>query len=153
MYLVVINKDNLPQDVVLVTADREKALAQFLETCGERLSNWDEYTADDKEALLDQGYELTGDNTAVVLIDTDGPTSDAEIAAEIADEVHYVWKELATVEGETEPRLLTPWGDPMAYEDPFDYLFDTVEAAREQKKEQAADEDWVLCMESLTRVS
>lgn len=79
MYLVMVNKDNLPQDVVLVTTDRDKATAQFLDTCSERLSNWDEYSPDDKEALLDLGYEHFGNNEAVVLVDTDGPTSDAEI--------------------------------------------------------------------------
>ena len=83
MYLVMVNKDNLPQDVILVTTDRDRATEQFLETCSERLSNWDAYTQDDKDILLDQGYELFGNNEAIVLIDTDGPTSDNEIAAEL----------------------------------------------------------------------
>jgi len=79
MYLVMVNKDNLPQDVILVTTDRDRATEQFLETCSELLSNWDAYTQDDKDILLDQGYELFGNNESIVLVDTDGPTSDADI--------------------------------------------------------------------------
>jgi len=68
-------------------------------------------------------------------------------------EVHYVWKEFAKVEAEDQPRLLTPWADPMVHEDPFDYLFDSVEAALEAKREYGAvDEDWVLCEQMLTPV-
>lgn len=83
MYLVMVNKDNLPQDVILVTMDRNKAQAQFLDTCSTQLSNWDAYTQDDKDILLDQGYERFGANEAILLVDTDGFTSDNEIAAAI----------------------------------------------------------------------
>jgi len=81
-----VNKDNLPQDVILVTTDLEKAQQRFLDTCSEYLSNWNEYSEDDKEELLDQGYEKIVGNGAVVLIDTDGPTSDAAIRGELTGE-------------------------------------------------------------------
>ena len=64
-------------------------------------------------------------------------------------EVWYVWKELVTVEGEDESRLLTPWSDPSLYEYPMDWLFESPEAAYASKEEQAPDEDWILCKETL----
>ena len=61
-------------------------------------------------------------------------------------EIHYVWKEWATVEGENKPRLLTPWANPDKYEFPFDFLFDSPETAIIGKKEwEAEEEDWILC--------
>ncbi|MHA2279688.1 MAG: hypothetical protein ACXAC5_02175 [Promethearchaeota archaeon] len=77
-----VNKENVLHDLILVTPHRDKAEAQFFDTCSALLSNWDEYSSDDKQALLDLGYEQTGDG-AIVLIDTDGITCDAQIAAEI----------------------------------------------------------------------
>jgi hypothetical protein len=32
----------------------------FLNKCAENLSNWDDYTPDDRSALLEQGYEKFG---------------------------------------------------------------------------------------------
>lgn len=145
MYLVIINKNNLPQDMVLVTTDLDKAQAQFLDTCSTQISNWDEYDQDDKDALLDLGYEQTGDG-AVVLIDTEGFDDELE-----PEEVWYVWKERTIIEGEKKPRLLTPWGDPKLYEFPFDFLYASPEEAIADRKEhEAEDEDWVLCRETLT---
>lgn len=61
-------------------------------------------------------------------------------------EIYYIWQEWATVDGESEPRLLTPWADPDEYEFPFDFLFDSPEAAIIGKKEwEAEEEDWILC--------
>ena len=65
-------------------------------------------------------------------------------------EEYYTWKELAVVEGEPAPRLLTPWADPMKYEHPFDYLSDTREQAFEVlenfgAKDEAEESGWVLC--------
>lgn len=83
MFLVMVNTNNVLHGLVLITTDREKAQAQFLDTCSTEISNWDEYTQADKDALLDLGYEQTGNGGAVVLVDTDGHTSDNAIAAEI----------------------------------------------------------------------
>jgi len=65
-------------------------------------------------------------------------------------EEYYTWKELAIVEGELSPRLLTPWADPMKHEHPFDYLFDTRDQAFEaletyDAKVEAEQSGWVLC--------
>lgn len=80
MFLVQVNKGNILHELILVTTDRDKAQAQFLDTCASAISNWADYTQADKDALLDLGYEQTGDG-AVVLIDTDGVTSNNAIAA------------------------------------------------------------------------
>jgi hypothetical protein len=82
MFLVMVNEDNVLRELVLVTTNVDKARAQFLDTCSTEISNWAEYDEEDREAALDEGYERFG-NAAVVLVDTDGPTSDAAIAAEI----------------------------------------------------------------------
>lgn len=83
MFIVQINKNNILDELVLVTTDLKKAQQHFLDTCSDHLSNWDKYTQADKDALLDLGYEQTGDG-AIVLIDTDGITSDDAIRDELA---------------------------------------------------------------------
>ena len=65
-------------------------------------------------------------------------------------EEYYAWKELAVVEGEIAPRLLTPWADPDNYEHPMDYLCDTREQAFEVLETfgamaEAEESGWVLC--------
>lgn len=78
-------------------------------------------------------------------------------------EIYYTWREHATVEGETEPRLLVPWSDPDEYEYPADGIFDTIEAAGAYRDNllEGYDEDddtykeamkWVLCRETLSPV-
>jgi hypothetical protein len=67
-------------------------------------------------------------------------------------EVWYCWMEYATVEGEKQPRLLLPWGNPFKYEFPFDFLYKSKAAARKAKQEQAPDEDWVLCKKTIEAV-
>lgn len=60
-------------------------------------------------------------------------------------ETWYCWRELATVEGEDEPRLLVPWSNPNEYEQSFDFLFETQEEAHETREAYGAeDEDWLL---------
>ena len=83
MFLVQVNDNRgILNELVLVTTDRDKAQEHFLDTCSTKLSNWDEYTQSDKDALLDQGYEKFG-NGVVMLIDTDGVTSDDAIRDEL----------------------------------------------------------------------
>lgn len=60
-------------------------------------------------------------------------------------ETWFAWKEFSKVDGESTPRLLIPWGDPMEYEHPADGIFDTEEEARTWKDENAPEEEWVLC--------
>ena len=43
----------------------------------------------------------------------------------------YCWRELATVEGEDEPRLLVPMSDPYEYEHSWNYIYETKEEALE----------------------
>jgi len=80
------------------------------------------------------------------------------MAATPKTEAHYVWRKFVTVGDETEPRLIVPHGDPMAYERPFDYLFDSVAAAYQglndfDGAEDAAAENWVLCRHTVEPVS
>ena len=63
--------------------------------------------------------------------------------------VKFEWREIATVEGENEPRLLIPHADPMQYETAIDFQFDSPEKAEEFLKdwdleEEAQAEGWVL---------
>ena len=82
MFLVMVNdSDGILNELVLVT-DRDKAQKHFLDTCSTKLSNWDEYTPADKDALLDLGYEKFGGGI-VMLINTDGFTSDDAIRDEL----------------------------------------------------------------------
>jgi len=85
MYLVQVSKHNILDALVYVGCDREVAIGHFFDTCSTCISNWDEYDQNDKDALLDAGYERF-DHGAVLLIDTDGITSDAEISAMINTE-------------------------------------------------------------------
>lgn len=69
-------------------------------------------------------------------------------------EIHYVWKEWATPEGEDKPRLLIPWGDPQLCDFPFDLMFDSPDEAIKVKKEYGAeDENWILCRQTIEPIS
>ncbi|MAE81291.1 MAG: hypothetical protein CMB80_01055 [Flammeovirgaceae bacterium] len=57
---VVVVQDNGVIDEIWVYSKPEEAEVKFHEVCAERLSNWDEYTSEDQEAVLDQGYERFG---------------------------------------------------------------------------------------------
>lgn len=83
MFLVQ-NNDNhgVLKELVYVGCDRETAQEHFFSTCSTAISNWAEYTRDDQEVCLDDGYAEFGGG-AILFIDTDGITSDAEIAAMI----------------------------------------------------------------------
>lgn len=55
MYLILTIRSNVVDETVLLN-DRDIAEKHFLDTCSTSISNWDEYTADDIEAVLDNGY-------------------------------------------------------------------------------------------------
>ena len=63
-------------------------------------------------------------------------------------EIYYQWKEFKTVEGETKPRLLTPWANPDEYEFSFNSLYDTPEEAEQDLINYDIDpeesKNWVL---------
>lgn len=70
-------------------------------------------------------------------------------------EVWYCWKVKVVSDGKA--RLITPWGDPMKYEFPFDFLYETPERAREGLKTMGAkahakEEGWVLTEMTLKEV-
>lgn len=59
-------------------------------------------------------------------------------------EEFYQWKEFGVVDGEDKPRLLTPWSDPMKYEFPMDWMFPSVEKAKEAKSHMGSNDNWWL---------
>jgi len=71
-------------------------------------------------------------------------------------ETWYTWRELKTVEGETEPRLLVPWSDPQRYEFAFDFVYRSPQEARKGLKnfgvEREDSKDWILCKMTLEPV-
>lgn len=68
-----------------------------------------------------------------------------EFYAEPVKEEYYCWKEFAVVEGNFQKKLLTPWADPMQYEFPFDFTFDTPEKAIIGFEAWGGDPNWILC--------
>jgi hypothetical protein len=84
MYIVVVNVDNVPREIVCVTPDAKIAEDHFLDACKTHVSNWDEHTAEDREAILEDAYCQFGHpNSAVVLMDISNVKSDGEILAEL----------------------------------------------------------------------
>ena len=78
MFFVIKIQDNLLNDVEFVGTDRQVAQDRFIDSCRNHLTNFDEYTQEDIDALHDEGYaEFT--NGSICLMDTDGPTSDFEL--------------------------------------------------------------------------
>ena len=61
---VVVVVDGVVRDHILCTADTVEKV--FLDVCKEEFSNFDEYSADDIQTILDNGYE-TGNNKSVCL--------------------------------------------------------------------------------------
>lgn len=48
-------------------ATSEEAEAKFLELCRENITNFEEYTADDIEAILENGYEQYGSTNSICI--------------------------------------------------------------------------------------
>ena len=67
-------------------------------------------------------------------------------------EKRYVFKQLVKFVGEKTPRYVTPWSNPRVHEYAFDYVFKTQKEALDLKRELAPDEDWVLCLETITPI-
>lgn len=64
---VIVNfKDGRVQDVVLAQ-EKEKAEKEFLDMCRSNISNFDEYDADDIEAILGDGMEQYGGGNHISL--------------------------------------------------------------------------------------
>lgn len=61
----------------------------------------------------------------------------------------FMWKEYAfEPDGSGKMRLFTPWADPMEYEYPANFMFNTRDEAIAWKNEHAMDETWVLVEET-----
>ncbi len=76
-------------------------------------------------------------------------------------EVWYTWRERLCVEDGKDPRFLVPWADPMKYEFPFDFIYETPQAAMQGLRDMAdtpetpdletphETDSWVLCKMTL----
>jgi len=64
---MVIVVKNQVVDSARICNNRKHAEETFLTECESRLSNWDSYTPEDKEIILDQGYETFG-NGSICLV-------------------------------------------------------------------------------------
>ncbi|MFC1617635.1 hypothetical protein ACFL2K_05395 [Candidatus Margulisiibacteriota bacterium] len=62
---VVVIKDSVIEENVLVNSS-EQAEEIFLDKCQEYIWNYDEYTAGDIEAILEQGYANFGSNSICI---------------------------------------------------------------------------------------
>jgi len=83
MFLIQVNNnDGVLKEITHVGCDRSKAETAFFATCEEQLSNWDEYTSEDRNSVLHEGYAQYGCG-CIMFIDTDGFTSDAAIRDEL----------------------------------------------------------------------
>lgn len=79
MFIVQVNdNEGVLKKLVHVGFDRQVSETKFLATCSELLHG-SEYTEDEKSIILDNGYEMVGAEGVVLLIDTDGVTSDDEL--------------------------------------------------------------------------
>lgn len=67
---------------------------------------------------------------------------------------YFMWKEMVEdIDGDGAWHALTPWDDPMVYEYPINFVFDTVEEAQKWLVEESEEswnversesDDWVL---------
>ncbi len=88
MFLVMTIERNCVDEIQHIGADRERAEVAFLTTLRSAITNWDGYTREDIEAILDQGYEQTLRGTCVFFLDTDGWTSDRDILKQLDAKAH-----------------------------------------------------------------
>ena len=65
---IIVVKDNIVEENYLLTGENIGAVVEkcFLDLCKTRLSNWDEYSSSDKDALLEEGYG-TFDNGSICI--------------------------------------------------------------------------------------
>ena len=63
--IVVVIKDNV-LDNVETFKDGMAGENLFLQKCSENLSNWDEYTVEDKSTILENGYEKFGNGSICI---------------------------------------------------------------------------------------
>jgi len=73
---IVIIKDGVVDDLILCR-DGDHAQKVFLENCAETFSNWDEYTQEDIDAIIGNGYEKSA-YSAVCLSWARTPEEDKE---------------------------------------------------------------------------
>jgi hypothetical protein len=68
-YVVMTIWDNIPDEIQLATDSYERATKCFLDECRSRLSNFDEYDAQDIDNILDDGYVQTVDGRTICILD------------------------------------------------------------------------------------
>lgn len=70
MLAVTVIRNNVVDEITLfkseTPSDRANAEQFFLQRCGDILTNWDEYTSEDKDAILDNGYESFGNGSICI---------------------------------------------------------------------------------------
>jgi len=86
MFIIQTNHDNVLDELIAIEVDCEVATRKFLDTCETVVFNWCDYTSDDIESILGNGFVEYGGNRAVVLIDGSNVKSDSDIASEIRQE-------------------------------------------------------------------
>jgi hypothetical protein len=59
---VIVIKNNIV-DANILCANREEAQRVFLDKCNTYISNWDEYSKEDVDAVLEDGYEKFGNGS------------------------------------------------------------------------------------------
>lgn len=82
MFIVMTTRDGVLDELVAIEVDREIAINKFLDTCRTQISCWEEYTSDDVDAILDDGYVEFIDRV-IMYIDTSNVKSDQDISNEI----------------------------------------------------------------------
>lgn len=81
MFIVLVNdNEGILKEIIHMGMKRDAAEQHFIRACATNLSNWEGYTPEDISAVLENGYEVFGGG-CIMFVDTDGFTSDEEIAA------------------------------------------------------------------------
>lgn len=81
MFIVVSNdNEGILKDLIHIGCDRGVANDHFIGACESAVSNW---SSEDIDDVLDDGYCQCGAGGVILLIDTDGYTSDQRILASL----------------------------------------------------------------------
>lgn len=84
MFLVMTIDENIPGKIHHLGPDREMAEVAFCKALRARIHDWNEYTREDMEKILDRGHELIAQGTgSVCLVDTAQWTSDCSIIEQL----------------------------------------------------------------------
>lgn len=85
MFQVQVNdSQGVLKELVWMGMDRQVGEMQFLATCRTVIPNFDEYSPEDVETVLGEGFESFGGGT-VMFIDTSNVATDEELTAELGN--------------------------------------------------------------------